>query len=736
MCAWGRPFLVNAITDKLEYCRNMAEESSIALPPGVKLGKYRILRMIGQGGFGFTYLAVDTSTETECVIKEHFPSFCCWRNPASRSVTATSANDPLQEYPKLLSRFVEEARLLAQLSHQNIVRVLEAFEALGTAYYVMPYVGGRDLLKMARDGKVPETTLLPILRSILGALEYLHRNNIYHRDVKPANILLTADNIPVLIDFGTARAIVSERSATMVASPGYSPLEQITARGKRGPWTDVFSLGATCYQLITGECPPEAADRIVEDADPYCPLATRPELVAQYHPSLLSSIDKALSLRTSDRWQTAREWLAVLPEAPSVSYETQQLPLEQPSATPPKPRRSRRRWGVLMLGLLLALGIPGGGYWLYLHIQELARQEMLAEQARQEKERKEAEIQKNRQKLKERGIDESQYGEKVLSAYDDPELLSLLIAVGADVNQADSDGWTALYWAVGNRNPQCMNLLLGAPGIDVNKAANNGETPLYRAVESEKPNAVKALLEVSGIDVNKADSEGRTPLWRAAESGNVQCVKLLLGAEGIDLNRKDNDGRTPLYQAFDNAYHNECAMLLLQTPGVTSTAEERSTFLRWSVDRNHANSVKYLLATPDIDVNLADSDGRTALYCAVDNSNPQCMNLLLEAPDIDVNKAANNGETPLYRAVESEKPNAVKALLEVSGIDVNKADSEGRTPLWRAAESGNVQCVKLLLAARGIDVNKADSDGRTPLQKAENRGAEDCASLLRAAGAR
>ena len=73
MCAWGRPFLVNAITDKLEYCRNMAEESSIALPPGVKLGKYRILRMIGQGGFGFTYLAVDTSTETECVIKEHFP---------------------------------------------------------------------------------------------------------------------------------------------------------------------------------------------------------------------------------------------------------------------------------------------------------------------------------------------------------------------------------------------------------------------------------------------------------------------------------------------------------------------------------------------------------------------------------------------------------------------------------------------------------------------------------------
>ena len=289
-------------------------QNLLALPAGVELGQYRIIHTLGQGGFGITYLAEIIGSDEQVVIKENLPSFCALRNPNTLQVTATNPNDELQEYAGYLERFVNEARLLAQLNHPNIVKVLGAFEALGTAYYVMPWVGGKELQTASpAPGAITEKWLLPILRTMLSTLEYLHGNNIYHRDVKPANILLTEDGSPVLIDFGTARAIISDRSATHVGSPGYSPIEQITARGKRGPWTDVYSLGATCYRLITGERPPEANERLAEEDDPLLPLAPRAKLRGRFSPAFLATIDKALALRGKNRWQTAGEWLAVLP---------------------------------------------------------------------------------------------------------------------------------------------------------------------------------------------------------------------------------------------------------------------------------------------------------------------------------------------------------------------------------------------------------------------------------------
>ena len=275
-----------------------AQQNKLALPEGVELGSYRIIRSLGQGGFGITYLAENMETGQQVVIKENLPSFCAIRDPGTLQVSATNPNDPLQEYPKLLTRFLEEARLLAQLNHPNIVKVQGAFKALGTAYYVMPWLGGKELHKAAPTPEnMTETWLQPILRTLLGALQYLHANNIYHRDVKPGNILLTEDGTPVLIDFGTARAIISERSATLVGSPGYSPIEQITAHGKRGPWTDIYSLGATCYRLITGERPPEANERLAEEDDPLLPLAPRAKLRGRFSPEFLAAIDKALGNR-------------------------------------------------------------------------------------------------------------------------------------------------------------------------------------------------------------------------------------------------------------------------------------------------------------------------------------------------------------------------------------------------------------------------------------------------------
>ena len=126
-----------------------AQQNKLALPEGVELGGYRLIRSLGQGGFGITYLAENIVTGQQAVIKENLPSFCAMRNSVTLQVSATNPNDPLQEYPKLLTRFVEEARMLARLDHPNIVKVQNAFEALGTAYYVMPWLGGKELHQAA-----------------------------------------------------------------------------------------------------------------------------------------------------------------------------------------------------------------------------------------------------------------------------------------------------------------------------------------------------------------------------------------------------------------------------------------------------------------------------------------------------------------------------------------------------------------------------------------------------------
>ena len=370
-----------------------AAESLLALPAGVELGQYRILSTLGQGGFGITYLAEVISTGEQVVIKENLPSFCALRDRSTLQVSAINPNDESLEHHRYLKRFVDEARLLAQLNHPNIVKVLGAFEALGTAYYVMPWVGGKELQKAApAPDAISESWLLPILRTMLSTLEYLHGNNIYHRDVKPANILLTEDGEPVLIDFGTARAIISERSATHIGSAGYSPIEQITARGKRGPWTDVYSLGATCYRLITGERPPEATERLAEDDDPLRPLAVRAELYGRFSSVFLASIDKALALRSKDRWQSTAEWLAVLPDSAPTSASTSRSSSgisTTPISVASHPVTLRwRKAAIILLILVMALGIPGG-YMLYRYAQTTAEQRLLdrleAERAAREK---------------------------------------------------------------------------------------------------------------------------------------------------------------------------------------------------------------------------------------------------------------------------------------------------------------------------------------------------------------
>lgn len=316
-------------------------ESVERLARGTKLGAYSILKTIGQGGFGITYLAERESDGAQVVIKENLPFQFCYRNAADSTVVSRPSSG--EDFQWALKRFVEEAQLLAKLSHPGIVQVLQAFKALGTAYYVMPFVGGSSLDKAAKPtGRDLYLYVRNVLCKMLDALDYLHQHNLLHRDIKPGNILMTEDGNPVLIDFGTARALVSECSQTRIESPGYTPFEQVQSKGNTGAWTDLYALGASCYKIITGQTPPPSVDRIGGAPD-FQTLGQRAKEFPAFPPAFLKGIDKAMEVFVHNRWQTAREWLDAvnaipLPKGdPDIDVEDIALPSEKLPDTRPIP---------------------------------------------------------------------------------------------------------------------------------------------------------------------------------------------------------------------------------------------------------------------------------------------------------------------------------------------------------------------------------------------------------------
>lgn len=286
----------------------------------LKGGEYKIVRHISSGGFGNTYEALDVNLDKRVAIKEFFVKDFCSRASDTTLVTIINASKkPLIEH--LRKKFWEEARAIAKMEHENIVKVQALFEENDTAYYVMDFIDGEsvhNLLK--RRGSLPEKEALPIILKIADALGYMHEQNRFHLDVKPANIMLRKDGKVVLIDFGSSKqyAEVGGENTTTLApcyTPGYAPSEQMNPKHTAfTAATDIYSLGATLYKMLTGLTPPSAIDLQNEDEE----LSPLPSEISS---NVRTAVEKSMIPQRRKRTQTIKAFLANL-EATTVEEDT------------------------------------------------------------------------------------------------------------------------------------------------------------------------------------------------------------------------------------------------------------------------------------------------------------------------------------------------------------------------------------------------------------------------------
>jgi len=349
-----------------------------ALPAQHRLHWYVLERVLGQGGFGITYLARDTNLDQQVAIKEYLPVDVASRRPDASVRSRTEEQS--ERYRWGLDRFIREARTLARFDHPNIVRVASVFEHNNTAYMVMRFEEGENLAALLeRRRTLPEDELMRIVLPILNGLELVHNAGFIHRDIKPDNIHIRADGSPVLLDFGSARHSMGHaRTVTILVAPGYAPFEQYYSSGEnQGPWTDLYSLGATCYRAISGIVPMDAISRskgiLGSTREILVPAVTIGS--GRYSAGLLKAIDHALTFSEKERPQSIAEWRRELagggmpaaraaPATMSVTPATAPEPLAaKPTPTPAPSIRGPVIWASLG-ALVAAVVVVAVVFWL------------------------------------------------------------------------------------------------------------------------------------------------------------------------------------------------------------------------------------------------------------------------------------------------------------------------------------------------------------------------------------
>ena len=271
-------------------------------------GKYLVGSVLGEGGFGITYIGYDLNLELRTAIKEFYPNVFCRRESSITNTLSPYGGSQGESFEKWRSRFIKEAKSLAKCTNlSGIVGVKDFFEENNTAYIVMEYLEGQTLKEYLnrQGGKLPVGRALQALEPVMVSMSQVHRAGIIHRDISPDNIMITTDGMMKLLDFGAAVDLMKEeeRSLSIMLKPGYAPEEQYRTKGKLGPWSDVYALAATIYKCITGITPPEAMERMREDH-----LAAPGSLGINMPPSVEAALLKGMSVYADNRYQTMDEF--------------------------------------------------------------------------------------------------------------------------------------------------------------------------------------------------------------------------------------------------------------------------------------------------------------------------------------------------------------------------------------------------------------------------------------------
>ena len=330
------------------------EVNIMELQSGTNLcdGKYTIEAKIGEGGFGITYKAIQNGLNRVVCIKEYFPAGKCTRATKKNTVFVQGTSE--QVFEKYRQAFVREAKMLATLHHPNIVEVLDVFDENNTSYMVMTFVKGKSLQQIVETrGKLPYPETVNYIAQITNAVGYIHDHHILHRDIKPDNIMITADFKAILIDFGSAREFEQDKTQvhTSMLTHGFAPTEQYTANSRKGSYTDIYAIGATFYFVLTGQVPMESAARLTEQ------MPSPKDLVPEIPEEANRTILKAMQLKAENRHQTVHEFMDDIRNVkPSVLVD------ETIGGSPQQPT-SKRTWYIISaLGCFVALLI---GYFLW-----------------------------------------------------------------------------------------------------------------------------------------------------------------------------------------------------------------------------------------------------------------------------------------------------------------------------------------------------------------------------------
>ena len=675
-----------------------------ALPQGHRLEEYELVRVLGFGGFGITYLGFDHHLDKGVAIKEYLPSDLATRT--TDGSVAPQASKFRGDFQEGLERFLEEARTLARFDHRHIIKVHRYFEAHGTAYIVMEYAEGETLLAYLADkGTLTEAELKKILYPILDGLEVVHRADFLHRDIKPANIVLRdEDDLPVLLDFGAARQAIGAKSRSIAAivTPGYAPIEQYSERGHQGAWTDIYALGAVCYQALTGQVPTAATDRVQVQDDSLVPVSQRCKSPASR--GFLSAIDRALSVYREARPQSIGAWQEMLdpdpvdPAALEKQRQEEQAALEQQQREQAAVERQRR--------------------------EQAAEEARLAAEQAEKQRREQAALDKQRREdqavLKKAGV----YSLHQAASKNAAEAAEVLIRQGAKVNAKDKYGDTPLHKAARENASEAAEVLI-KHGADIEAKTNNefGYTPLHKAASGDASEAAEVLIR-QGAKVNAKDKYGWTPLHRAVEKDASEAAEILI-KHGADIEAKTNYGHTPLHRAaYDKA--SEAAEVLIKH-GADIEAKTNNEFGYTPLHKaasGDASEAAEVLIRQGAKVNAKDKYGWTPLHRAVEKDASEAAEILIKH-GADIEAKTNYGETPLHRAAYDKASEAAEVLIK-HGADIQAKNNNGDTPLHKAAWEDATEAIEILIK-HGADIQAKNNNGDTPLHELVQQRREQAA---------